>query len=93
MRYILQTTLLLVSSIFVPGCGGNVKWIFPGPEDLSLIFNYMDTVFLTWTSDIDDESYLYMNLWCANDPDQIENQTHALGKVSTHILTCTGGDY
>lgn len=70
-----------------------MRWIFPGPEDLSLIFNYMDTVFLTWTSNIDDEPYLYMNLWCAKDPDQNENETHAISKVSIQISTCTGGEY
>ena len=88
--YILQTTILFFSCAFVPGCWGFVKWIFPGPQDSNLTFNYKDIVFLTWTSNIDDEPYLYMNLWCANDPDQTGNQSHNVGKNLTQVSTFTG---
>ena len=51
-----------VMSIWVGLCCGYVGFIYPGNQDLNLTFNYIDVVYFTWTSSIDDP---WMNLWCA----------------------------
>ncbi|KAK4694506.1 hypothetical protein P7C71_g3092, partial [Lecanoromycetidae sp. Uapishka_2] len=52
---------LLASSIHILPCSGYVNWIYPSNTTTGLVFNYIDTVYFTWTSSITDP---YMNLWC-----------------------------
>ena len=73
---------LLVWTNFVPSCNGYVNWIFPGPEDSGLTFNYDDTVYFTWTSNITDP---WMNLWCA--PNQSSHQSSTYGKTCITLKT------
>ena len=54
---------LLLWSILMISCNGYVDWIYPnsGIPNGALIFNYIDTVYFTWTSSI---SSPWMNMWC-----------------------------
>ncbi|KAL2056352.1 hypothetical protein ABVK25_003375 [Lepraria finkii] len=74
---------LLVWSVFVSSCSGFVNWIYPGVETSGLTFNYIDTVYFTWTSSIADP---YMNLWCAPSNTSAQSKTYVY-----HSETSTNG--
>ena len=54
---------LLLWSILMISCNGYVDWIYPNSSipNGALTFNYIDTVYFTWTSSI---SSPWMNMWC-----------------------------
>ena len=54
----------------------HVNWIYPGPLNSGLTFNYIDTVYFTWESSIADP---WMNLWCS--PGGNSPQSPLQGKV------------
>ena len=64
---------LFLWSVLIPSCRGYVNWIYPSKEDNDLVFNYIDTVYFTWTSSIRDP---YMNLWCAPSPTVAQSSTY-----------------
>ena len=67
---------LLLWSALASSCSGYVNWIYPSKEDNGLVFNYIDTVYFTWTSSITGP---YMNLWCAPTPTSAQSSTY--GKI------------
>ena len=54
--------LLASSLVFIPPCTGYVNWIYPAASSTSLTYNYIDTVYFTWTSNITNPT---LGLWCA----------------------------
>ena len=66
----------LLRSFLVSSCSGSVNWIYPSKEEEgnSLVFNYIDTVYFTWTSNITDP---YMNLWCSHTPSGPQTSTYS----------------
>ncbi|KAL2054958.1 hypothetical protein ABVK25_004780 [Lepraria finkii] len=54
--------LLASSLVFIPPCTGYVNWIYPTARSTSLTYNYIDTVYFTWTSNITNPT---LGLWCA----------------------------
>ena len=66
----------LLCSVLVTSCSGYVDWIYPSNDDKGLTFNYIDTVYFTWTSSIDEP---WMNLWCA--PNHSSPQSSTYGKI------------
>lgn len=66
--------------ILVSFCSGSVDWIYPSAQMTGMTFNYIDTVYFTWTSDIDGP---WMNLWCAPSPSA--NQSKTYGKSHFQI--------
>ena len=74
----LTAALLLLPYIWislVPACCAFTDWIYPGNGDSNLTFNYVDVVYFTWASSIDEP---WMNLWCA--PSSNEPQSKDYGK-------------
>lgn len=67
---------LLLWSVLVSSCSGYVNCIYPSQNDTRFVFNYIDTVYFTWTSNITDP---YMNLWCAPSPTSPQSSTY--GKI------------
>lgn len=61
----------------VSSCSAYVDWIYPDPQKKGDTYNYIDTVYFTWTSNITD---LWMNLWCA--PNSSTRQSQQPRKMS-----------
>ena len=74
---------LLLWSVLVSSCSGYVDWIYPSDEDNGLVFNYIDTVYFTWTSNIGDP---YMNLWCAPSPTDAQSPTYGKTRLALRDL-------
>lgn len=64
---------LLVFSVWVDVCCGYVDWIFPGPNNPNLTFNYIDIVYFTWASSVEQP---YMNLWCSPTPSDPQSKDY-----------------
>ena len=79
MFYAVQLFPLLLYCILASSCCGYVHWIYPNSLDHGLTFNYVDTVYFTWTSSIAEP---WMNLWCA--PNQTSPQSETYGKA--HLI-------
>ena len=56
---------LLIWGSLVSTCCGYVDFIYPSTQDKNLVFNYIDVVYFTWASSVDQP---WMNLWCAPNP-------------------------
>jgi hypothetical protein len=54
---------LLVWGTFVIPCRGWVDWSYPASANLT--FNYIDTVYFTWTSNISDLIGGSLSIWCS----------------------------
>ncbi len=61
---------LLIWGALLPLCWGYVDWIYPGPLNHNLTFNYIDSVYFTWASSVEVP---WMNLWCAPSPSDAQS--------------------
>ena len=83
----LAAVWLLLSYVLtglIPACCGFTDWIYPGQDDSNLTFNYIDVVYFTWASSIDEP---WMNLWCA--PRAGEPQSKDYGKFCAQGCTAS----
>ena len=72
MRWLLLSYVLIG---LVPACYGFTDWIYPGQDDSNLTFNYIDVVYFTWASSIDEP---WMNLWCAPTGDEPQSKDYGM---------------
>lgn len=64
---------LIVWIGLLPLCWGYVNWIYPGPLNNNLTFNYIDSVYFTWASSVEEP---WMNLWCAPSPSDAQSRNY-----------------
>jgi hypothetical protein len=57
---------LLIWGIFVFPCSGWVDFVYPKAPKLT--FNYIDTIYITWTSDISQSADPLLSIWCETKP-------------------------
>ena len=80
MPQVIPSFFLLVWSLLVSSCSSYVNFIYPNSTDTGMTFNYIDTVYFTWTSSVVGP---WMNLWCA--PNQTSPQSKLQGKAFVSI--------